>query len=150
MAGDSTADLDANFGGRQFELILKHDDLAGAELEEVRSLLNRAAGLVHESCRPKQDDPFVVEDAFRSLALKTAAPRCETMTPRNFIDGHEADVVPVICVFRTGIAEANKESHDAASRAQLLLLVAATGRRLGAGRGRLRTGSRGSASRRSS
>src|ERR1700688_3591200 len=39
------------------------------------------------------------------------------MTPRNSIDGHEADIVPVTRVFRAGIAEANKESHDAASRA---------------------------------
>jgi protein subunit release factor A len=39
------------------------------------------------------------------------------MTPRNFIDGHEADIVPVMRVFRAGIAEANKESHAAASRA---------------------------------
>jgi hypothetical protein len=38
------------------------------------------------------------------------------MTPRDFINGHEADVVPVMRVFRAGIAETNKESHDAASR----------------------------------
>jgi hypothetical protein len=38
------------------------------------------------------------------------------MTPRNFIDRHEADIVPVMRVFRAGIAEANKKSHDAASR----------------------------------
>jgi hypothetical protein len=36
------------------------------------------------------------------------------MTPRDFVDGHEADIVPVTCVFRAGIAEPNKESHDAA------------------------------------
>jgi len=36
------------------------------------------------------------------------------MTPRNLVDGHEADIVPVTCVFRAGIAEPNKESHDAA------------------------------------
>ena len=43
-------------------------------------------------------------------------PWCETMTPRNFIDGHETDIVPVTRVFRAGIAEADKEQHDAASR----------------------------------
>jgi hypothetical protein len=35
------------------------------------------------------------------------------MTPRDLVDGHEADIVPVTCVFRAGIAEPNKESHDA-------------------------------------
>jgi len=47
--------------------------------------------------------------------LKTTAPWCETMTPRNLVDGHEADIVPITCVFRAGIAEPNKQSHDAAS-----------------------------------
>src|SRR5712672_1199175 len=68
------------------------------------------------------------------------------MTPRNFIDDHEPDIVPVMGVLRAGIAEANKESHDAASRARLLLLVAA-GRRLGAGR-RLRASRRSGTRRR--
>src|SRR6202048_44368 len=136
VAGNAAADLDAHLALRQFEFILKHGDLAGRELEEIRSLLNRATGLVHESLRAEQNHPFTVELAFRGLALKAAAPWCETMTPRNFIDGHESDVVPVMRVFGAGIAETNKESHDAASRVRLLLLVAG---RLGAGRGRLRT-----------
>ena len=38
------------------------------------------------------------------------------MPPRDFIDRHEADIVPIIGVFRAGIAEANKESHGVASR----------------------------------
>src|SRR6478609_9390745 len=133
MPGDAAADLDAQLGRRQFELILKHGDLAGAELEEIRRLLNRAPRIVHEGHGAEQDHPLMIERAFGGLALKTAAPRCETMAPCNLPDGHEADIVPVMRVFRTGIAETNKKSHDAASRAWLLLLVAAAGRRLGAG-----------------
>src|ERR1019366_7528940 len=82
--------------------------------------------------------PLAIERAFRGLALKAAAPGCETMTPRHFFDGHEADIVPVMRVLRAGIAETDKESHDAASGALLLLLVAATGGGPGAGPGRLR------------
>src|SRR4051812_33427524 len=96
MAGDAAADLDAHFRRRQFEFVLKHGDLAGSELEEVRSLLNRAPGLVHERGGAKQHHPLALERAFRGLALKTAAPWCKTMTPRNFIDGQEADIVPVV------------------------------------------------------
>src|SRR5260370_30508066 len=80
----------------------------------------------------------MIERALRGLALKAAAPGCKTMTPRDLIDGHEADIVPVIRVFRARIAEANKESHDAASRARLLFLVATAGAPFGASRGRLR------------
>src|SRR5579859_2331981 len=147
MTSNPAADLDANLRGRQFELILKHDDLAGPKLEEIRRFLNRPPRFVHESRRPKQDYLLMIERAFRCLALKAAAPRCKTMTARDFLNGHEADVVSVMRVFRAGIAEANKKSHDAASRAQLLLLVAATSGRFGTrGWRRCRTCSRGGSS----
>ena len=126
MAGDAAADLHPHFRRRQFELVLEHGDLAGCELEEVRGFLHRTAGIVHEGGGLEQDHALAVERAFRGLALKTAAPWCETMTPRNFIDGHEADIVPVTRVFRAGIAEADKQQHDAASRARALLLLVAT------------------------
>jgi hypothetical protein len=37
------------------------------------------------------------------------------MTPCDRFNGHEADIVPVMRVFRAGIAETHKEQHDAAS-----------------------------------
>src|ERR1700733_6011070 len=115
VAGYATADLDPQLGRRQFELILKHSDFADRELEEIRGFLHRASRIVHEGWGPEQDDTLAVERTFRGLALKTAAPWCETMTPRNFIGDHEPDIVPVMRVLRAGIAEPNKESHDAAS-----------------------------------
>src|SRR4051794_6841771 len=128
MAGDAATDLDADLRRRQFEFVLKHRDLAGGQFEEVGGFLNRAPGLVHERTRTKQNDALAIERAFGSLALKTAAPRCKTVTPRNFIDGHEPDIVPVVRVFRTGVTETDKQAHDAASRRCLLLLVAASRR----------------------
>src|SRR3954467_14290053 len=128
MTGDAAADLHAYFRRRQFEFVLKHGDVGGTELEEVRGFLNRAPGLVHVSGRPQQNDLFTIERTIGSLALKTEAPWCKTMTPRNFIDGHEADVVPVVRVFRTGVTETDKQAHDAASCRCLLLLVAASRR----------------------
>src|SRR6185437_9675394 len=102
MAGNAASDLHPHLPGRQLELVLEHGDLAQAELEEVRSFLHGAAGVVHVSRRLEQDDALTVERAFRGLALKAAAPWCKAMTPRNFIDGHEADIVPVARIFRAG------------------------------------------------
>src|SRR6185437_7834899 len=116
MAGDAATYLDADLARRQFELILKHGDLAVPELEEVRRFVNRASRFVHERRGAKQHHPFAIERAFGGLALKATAPRCETMTPRDRFDGHEADIVPVMRVLRAGIAETYKEQHDAASR----------------------------------
>ena len=36
MAGIAAADLHPHFGGRQIELVVKHDDIARLELVEVR------------------------------------------------------------------------------------------------------------------
>src|SRR4029077_2681344 len=109
MAGNAATDLDAYFRRRQFEFVLKHDDLAGRELEEVRGFLHRAPGLVHERRRLEQHDTLALQRAFRRLALKTAAPWCETMTPRNFVDDRKTDIMPVVRVFRAGVTKADKE-----------------------------------------
>src|SRR6202035_1685547 len=101
-------------GRRQFEFILEHGDLAGPKLEEIRGLLNRATRIVHEDQRAQQDHPLMVERAFRGLALKAAAPRCETMTPRDFLDGHEADIVPVMRVFWARNCQARKKAAERA------------------------------------
>src|SRR5829696_8223758 len=148
MAGDAATDLDADFRRRQFEFVLKHRDLAGGQFEEVGGFLNRAPGLVHERGWTKQNDALAIERAFGSLALKTAAPRCETVTPRNFIDGQEPDIVPVVRVFRTGVTETDKQAHDAASRRCLLLLVATSRRFRASRRSRRRRGSSSRSTRR--
>src|SRR6185437_5891291 len=128
MARDAAAQFDPDLSGRQFKLVLKHDDFIDAELEEVRGFLHRTPRFIHEGGRTEQHHPFAIQRALGGLALKTTAPWCETMTPCDFFDGHEADVVPVMRVLRAGVAETNKEVHDAASRVSLLLLVAAGGR----------------------
>src|SRR5258705_11466204 len=117
MAGDAAADLDAHLRRRQFDLIVEHSDLAGRELEEIGGFLHGAAGIVHEGRGLEQHDALAFERAFRGLALKAAAPWCEIMMPRDLVDGHEPDVVPVLRVFHAGITEADKEAHDAASSA---------------------------------
>src|SRR5262249_20537323 len=123
VTGDAAADFHSHFPRRQLELVLEYGDLAGAELEEVRGFLHRAPGVVHIGRGLEQDHALALERAFRCLTLKAAAPWCETLTPCNLVDGHEADIVPVTLISRTGIAEADKEQHDAASRARRMLLL---------------------------
>src|ERR1700741_3629945 len=84
MAGIPAADLAPNLGRRKLQLVLEHRDFPGRELEEVPRFLHRAPRLVHVGRRFEQDHALMVDCAFRGLALKAAAPWCETMTPRNF------------------------------------------------------------------
>src|SRR5207237_1390020 len=122
--------LHSHLGWRKFNFVVEYDKVSQTELGIFKGLLHGAAGLVHPGRRLEQHDALAIERAFGGLALKTTAPWCETMTPRDFLNGHEPDVVPVLRVFCAGITEANKETHSGAPcRVRLLLLVAATGRR---------------------
>src|SRR5438552_16765809 len=119
MARVRASDFHAQLGRWKFDFVVKDQELRQAEPGIFKGFLNRASRFVHEGQRLQQHHPLAIERAFRRLALKTAAPGCETMTPRDFIDSHEADLVPVMRVLRAGIAEANKEAHVRASRGRL-------------------------------
>src|SRR6267154_4013221 len=117
MARVGPADFHSHLGWRKFNFVVEYYEVRQTELGVLQGLLHRAAGIVHEGHGLEQHDALAFERAFRGLALKAAAPWCETMTPRDLVDGHEPDVVPVLRVFRAGITEADKQAHDAASSA---------------------------------
>src|ERR1700694_4825371 len=148
MARVRPSDFNSYLGRWKFDFVVKDQEVSQAELGVFKGFFNRASRLVHEGQRLQQHNPFAIERALRGLALKAAALWCETTTPRNFIDDHKPDIVSVMRVFRAGIAEANKESHDAASRARLLFLFAAARRRFCASRRCPRTRRHGRRSRR--
>src|SRR3569623_3302671 len=129
MPSDSTAALHANFSRRQFDLVMKHHDIALAELEEIRSLLHRTARLVHVGRGCEENDAFGVQYALGGLALIATAPRFKTVTPRHVVENHEPDIVPVAFVLRSGISQPDEQAHGIGSLAGLLLLLVAAGRR---------------------
>ena len=49
------------FAGRQIDLVVKHDDVADAELVEMRGLRHGAAGLVHEGAGQQQQRALAAE-----------------------------------------------------------------------------------------
>ena len=51
--------------------------------------------------------------AFGGLALETSCARAGPVVAGDGVHGHEADIVPVAGVARTGIAEADEEQHGA-------------------------------------
>src|SRR5260370_1715073 len=140
MARVGSSNFHSYLGRWKFDFVVEDDEVSKLDTGVFKGFFDRAPRFVHEGRRTQQGHPLMVERSFRGLALKTAAPGCETMTPRNFIDGHEADIASVMRVLCARIAEPNKKSHDAASPARLLLLVATAGGPPGAGRvRRLRT-----------
>src|SRR6266480_4183248 len=125
----TASDFYTQLGRRKLNLVVEYRNAGKLELEVTHGFLHGTARLVHVSLRLQQHDAFVTEPDFGDHALKSTAPWWLTMTPRNFIHGHEADIVPIVLVFRVGVAETNEESsfHDAASRASARSVKVGTG-----------------------
>ncbi len=143
---DAAADLHPHLAGRQLKLVLEHHDVGELrQLVEVHRLRHRVAGLVHIGARHQQQNLLASQRAFGCDTLKTAAPRREAVALGNGLDGHEADVVPVVSILFAGISQPDEKQHGS-HRSNVALLLRRGGLRSGGGS----TGSRSSARSRSS
>ena len=69
---------------------------------------------VHEQARvhgQEQQHALAAERSFRRHALEAAAKRADAVTLGDRLHGHEADIVPVADMGRTGIAEPDEKQH---------------------------------------
>ena len=116
VAGGAAAGLHPELSGRQVELVVDHDHVAGRELVEAHRLRDRAAGLVHVGGGLQEQRLLAAELALGGLALEARAPGREAVTAVDLVHRHEADIVPVAAVAPAGIAETHDEQHPAISR----------------------------------
>src|SRR6185312_4568753 len=86
-------------------------DVGGRELVELRNRLNAFAGGVHEGLRLQDQHALAGDAGFAEQAFELLAEGRETVAFGDFLDGEEADIVPVLCVFVPGIAEADDQMH---------------------------------------
>src|SRR5262249_31325777 len=88
----------------------------GAELVEAQRLADGTAALIHEGGRLQEKDLVATDPAFLQPAQELLLDRPEVVDLGDRVERHEADVVPVHRVLRTGIAEADPELHGLPSR----------------------------------
>ncbi len=84
---------------------------SGLDLEEGGGSAHRTAGLVHEGIRPQEPDLVVVDSDVGDLTRELRAPGA-TMPPRQLVDDHVPDVVPVVRVLPAGIAKSDHEQVE--------------------------------------
>ena len=92
---------------------MKDSQRVHVELVEAQRLLNRVAAVVHERLGLQQQHSLAADPAFGDEAAELLLPRAEIMRLGDHVSRHEADVVPVECIFRTGIPEADPKLHGA-------------------------------------
>src|SRR5262249_54292891 len=83
MAGIAAAKLDPELARRQFNLVVKHDDVARIQLVEICRFRNRPSRLVHERARQQQQCTLSRDVAFDGDSLKASPPRGNVEAARN-------------------------------------------------------------------
>ena len=79
----------------------------------MQRLLNRIAAVVHIGLRLEKQEPVPADRALRTRATEFLLPRAEAMHFRDGVDRHEADVVAVQRILRSGISKACPDLHGA-------------------------------------
>ena len=104
VAGKATADAHLHLERREVELVVEDRECLHVELVEFQRLLNRVAAVVHEGLGLQQQHALTADTPFRDQASELLRPGAEIMRLRDDVGGHEADIVPVQRIFRTGIS----------------------------------------------
>src|SRR5439155_4664043 len=104
VAGEAAATAGLETSEVQVALVVHDEDRVRVDLEEARRSLHRAARVVHVRLGLEQRDLVSVDANFGELARELAAPRAAG-APRELVDDHPADVVPVSDVRAAGVAE---------------------------------------------
>ena len=99
--------LDADIAGRQIQLIMHDEDLVRQDLVEPGQSDDGQARAVHEGCRLEQPEIARSSDLSVELALRG---KRDFEFPRQRIDKPVADVVAVVFITGTGIAEADQQA----------------------------------------
>ena len=111
MPGMPTPLFHTHLAGGQIQLIVENGDIAGLELGKAQRLPHGLPRKVHECLGLQQQHFGAAQPPLADLALEFGPPGAKPMIPGNAVECHEPDIVPVACIFRTWIAEANKDVH---------------------------------------
>ncbi len=111
LPSGTAAFLHPETAGGQVDLVMKDDYPVHRHLVKAGCLADRAATFVHECLGLHQEDFLTLDLAVLDLRLELGLLGTEAPAVRDFVSGHEADVVTVVFVFCAGIAQASDDDH---------------------------------------
>ena len=107
----AAASLQPHLAGSKVDLVMKDDDIGRGQLEIAHRLAHRLTGEVHEGLGLQKRHTRRPDPSFGDLALKFGPPAGESVILGDPVNGHKADVVTVLRVFRAGISKADNQFH---------------------------------------
>src|SRR5580658_3278332 len=115
VAGRSAADLHPEATGREVDLVIEDDDRGWLQFEEPHRFGDRPAALVVEGLGFQDQDPdrllAGLDPAFPGKTREAVALGGKIPLPGDGIDRRPADVMAVVSILRTGIAQAGQDDH---------------------------------------
>jgi hypothetical protein len=99
MPRNPATKLHPQLAGCQIKLIMKGHHILGRDFQEGGGWLHGITTRIHVGLWLERQDALPANGPFRHFTLEALPPRAEAMTPRNLIQGHEADIVPLTRMF---------------------------------------------------
>ena len=118
---DAAADLHAHLGGRQFDLVVEHRDVA--ERASCRNASPRRPRGRTRSCRCRAAAAAPSRAPMRALgrdALEAPPPRRKAVPLGDRVHHHESDVVAVARVLGARIAEPDEQQHGSGTEGKAI------------------------------
>jgi len=108
VTGMPPGGLYPQFSGHEVQLIMEDDNVLWIDLIEARRFANGAAALIHKGLRFEQQGLYAPKAPFAAQPLKLLALRRKVVVCGNGVDGHKADIVARLFIFRARIAKADE------------------------------------------
>ena len=113
MPGNTTAQLYTQLAGCQVQLIMKSHHICGRYFQKSGSWLHGITTRIHVGLWLQRQNALAINGAFRHFTLEALPPGAEAVAPRNLLQRHEADIVPLTRVLRPWIAKADPKHRGA-------------------------------------
>src|SRR5215813_7496840 len=103
--------LELNPAERQVQLVVDHQGVLRSNLEESRRCGDRLAGQIHEGLGLEQHHPLLAQPHLSQPSLELSLFERRLPAAAKLLEDPKADVVPVVPVPTTGVAEAADQLH---------------------------------------
>ena len=115
IAGMTAAGFQAEFSGRQIQLVMEDDNPVGRNVVITRGFAHGAATFIVIGAGFQQQDFFGtgrrLDRALAHRTLEARLPGAQTPIIGNLIECEKADIVAVIAIFRVRIAQTDDQQH---------------------------------------
>ena len=116
VAGMAAPGPDPNLAQGKIQLVIDHNDLARLEFVIPKSRTKGPPGVIHECLRLEHQESFPGNPARSDIGVMSGLAQGQTACGNDPVYNPEADVMPMVGVFWSRIAETRDKNHGSGQR----------------------------------